>query len=587
MSDASGSVNTTNWPAMSIAEAHALLTQTPDSPFEMEEKDIRGVRLRVWKNAPPTLRELFELGREHGDLDYIVFQDERISYEAHYRAVAKFARELKARGVTKGDRVAIVMRNYPEWAVAFWATVVIGAITVPLNAWLTGEELEYALDDSGAKVAIVDGERAERIEGRMDALPYLSSMIVVRPGAAVPEGWENWDDVVGQTYEYMDLPNESVPEVDLEPEDEATIFYTSGTTGKPKGALGTHRNIITNLISLAVAPTRAFLRRGETPEAPSADGPKRAFLLSVPLFHATGCHSILVPNLAAGGKIVMMYKWDAEEALRLIERERVAAFGGVPAMVWQVLESPNFDKFDLSSVESISYGGAPSAPELVSRIKQAFPKVSPGNGYGLTETSSVTTQNSAEDYQNRPASAGPAVPVCDLRVVDTDNNDVPLGEVGELLIRGPNVVKAYWNKPEATDEAIDADGWFRSGDLVRMDEEGFVFILDRAKDMLIRGGENIYCVEIEDTLYAHPDVMDAAIIGIPHKILGEEVGAIVQVTAGSKVTEAELQAHVREHLAGFKVPIKIERRTEPLPRNANGKIVKTQLREEFLAAMDL
>jgi steroid-24-oyl-CoA synthetase len=575
----------TGWPAMSIADAHDLLTNTPDSPFEMAEEVVRGVTLRVWKNAPSSLRELFEAGRAHGDLEYLVFEEERITYEAHYRAVAKLAHELVARGVGKGDRVAIVMRNYPEWSVAFWATVVIGAVSVPLNAWLTGPELEYGLSDSGSKVAIVDGERADRIRDHLPNLSGLTSLIVVRSGGALPDGATAWDDIVGPPGSLNKLPDIALPDVDILPEDDATIFYTSGTTGKPKGALGTHRNILTNLVSLGIAPTRAYLRRGEVPLAPDPKAPKRAFLLSVPFFHATGCHSILVPNLAAGGKIVMMYKWDPEEALRLIEKEKIAAFGGVPAMVWQVLESPNFESFDLSSVESVSYGGAPSAPELVTRIKQAFPKVSPGNGYGLTETSSVTTQNSAEDYQNRPSSAGPAVPVCDLKIVDTENREVPLGEVGELLIRGPNVVKGYWNKPEATAEAIDADGWFRSGDLVRMDEEGFVYILDRAKDMLIRGGENIYCVEIEDILYAHPDVMDAAIIGIPHKILGEEVGAVVQVTEGSSVSEEELQGHVRAHLAAFKVPIKVEIRHEPLPRNANGKILKTQLREEFLALM--
>ncbi len=574
-----------DWPAMSVADAHTLLTSAPDSPFEMTEEVIRGVTLRVWKNAPSSLRELFELGRAHGDLDYLVFEGERVSYETHYRAVAKLAHELVARGIGKGDRVAIVMRNYPEWSVAFWATVVIGAVTVPLNAWLTGPELEYGLQDSGSKVAIMDGERAERVRDHLGALGDLKSLIVVRPGGPLPEGTLHWDDLVAAPDALAALPDVALPQVDIVPEDDATIFYTSGTTGKPKGALGTHRNILTNLVSLGIAPTRAFLRRGEMPPAPDPDAPKRAFLLSVPFFHATGCHSILVPNLAAGGKIVMMYKWDPEEALRLIEKEKIAAFGGVPAMVWQVLESPNFDQFDLSSVESVSYGGAPSAPELVARIKQAFPQVSPGNGYGLTETSSVTTQNSAEDYVNRPSSAGPAVPVCDLKVVDTDNREVPIGEVGELLIRGPNVVKGYWNKPEATAEAIDKDGWFRSGDLVRMDEEGFVYILDRAKDMLIRGGENIYCVEIEDVLYAHPDVMDAAIIGIPHKVLGEEVGAVVQVTDGSTVSEEALQGHVRAQLAAFKVPIKIDIRHDPLPRNANGKILKTQLREEFLAAM--
>ena len=418
--------------------------------FEMAEETVRGVKLRVWKNAPSSLRELFEAGRAHGDLEYLIFEEERITYEAHYRAVAKLAHDLIGRGVSKGDRVAIVMRNYPEWSVAFWATVVIGAVSVPLNAWLTGPELEYGLSDSGSKVAIVDGERAERIRDHLLNLSELSDLIVVRSGGALPDKAITWADIVGSPGSLSTLPDMALPDVDILPDDDATIFYTSGTTGKPKGALGTHRNILTNLVSLGIAPTRAFLRRGEVPPAPDPEAPKRAFLLSVPFFHATGCHSILVPNLAAGGKIVMMYKWDPEEALRLIEKEKIAAFGGVPAMVWQVLESPNFESFDLSSVESVSYGGAPSAPELVARIKQAFPKVSPGNGYGLTETSSVTTQNSAEDYQNRPSSAGPAVPVCDLKIVDTENNEVLLGEVGELLIRGPNVVKGYWNKPEAT-----------------------------------------------------------------------------------------------------------------------------------------
>lgn len=575
---------TPDWPALSIQDAHAMMCGAPDSPFEMEEKVIRGVPLRTWKNAPASLREVFELSAAHGDLDYLVFQDERITYAAHRKAVAKCARALLDRGVEKGDRVAIVMRNFPEWAIAFWATVCVGAVTVPLNAWLTGPELEYGLSDSGSKVAIVDGERLDRIKDHLGNLPELSALIAVR-AAELPPSVEDWARVVAAPGTYAELPDLDLPDIAIDPEDDATIFYTSGTTGKPKGALGTHRNIITNMVSLAVSPVRAFLRRGEMPPTPDPEGPKPSYLLSVPLFHATGCHSILVPTLAAGGKLVIMYKWDPEEALRLIEHEKVRSFGGVPAMVWQVLESPNFGNHDLSSVESIGYGGAPSAPELVTRISEAFPKVSPGNGYGLTETSSVTTQNTAEDYKNRPASAGPAVPVCDLRVVDGDNNDVPVGEVGELLIRGPNVVKGYWNKPEATAASIDENGWFRSGDLVRMDEEGFVFILDRAKDMLIRGGENIYCVEIEDVLYNHPDVMDAAIVGIPHKVLGEEVGAIVQVTDGSSVTEEALQAHVREQLAAFKVPIKVEIRHEPLPRNANGKILKTQLREEFLATL--
>ena len=263
----------------------------------------------------------------------------------------------------------------------------------------------------------------------------------------------------------------------------------------------------------------------------------------------------------------MMYKWDVEQALPIMEREKISAFGGVPAIAWQVLESPNFDKYDLSSVESVAYGGAPASPELVRRIKDAFPAVQPGQGYGLTETSAITTQNSAEDYVNRPDSAGVAVPVCDVKVVDTDGNEVPTGEVGELWIKGPNVVKGYWTKPD--------------GDLVRMDEEGFVYILDRAKDMLIRGGENIYCVEVEDALYNHPAVMDAAVVGIPHKVLGEEVGAVVQLSPDQTATQEELQAHVSGQLAAFKVPIAIETQSEPLERNANGKILKPPLRDRM------
>jgi len=570
------------WPVMSIADAHALMTAAPDSPFELDEADVRGVTMRVWKNAPANLRELFALSADHGDLPYIVYEDERISYAAHRKAVAHLAQAMVERfGVKKGDRVALVMRNFPEWAVTFWAATAIGAVIVPLNAWWTGEELEYGLEDCGAKLAVIDEERAARLVDEVPKLTGLEHVLVARGTGAAPIG-SPLEDVIGKAVEYDSLAELALPDADIAPDDYATIFYTSGTTGKPKGALGTHRNIMTNLISLAVSRVRAMLRRGEMPEPPDPSAPKQSFLLSVPLFHATGCHSILVPNLAAGNCIVMMHKWDPLRALELIERERCFAFGGVPAMVWQVLEHPEFHNFDLSCVETVSYGGAPSAPELVARIKQEFPKAAPGNGYGLTETSSVTTQNVGEDYVNRPDSAGPAVPVCDLRVVDADGKDVPAGQTGELWIKGPNIVAGYWNKPEATAKSFTEDGWFKSGDIVRMDEEGFVFILDRAKDMLIRGGENVYSVEIEDVLYAHPAVMDAAIVGIPHKVLGEEVGAVVQRKPGADVTVAQLQAHVREHLAGFKVPVVIDIRDEPLPRNPNGKILKTQLRDEII-----
>ena len=567
------------WPVMSIADANAALT-APGMPFEMETVNVRGLSLRAYKNTPPNLRAVFEAGRQWGNRDFLVYEGERLSFENHYRAVVTFGHALAdTYGVKKGDRITIAMRNYPEWSIAFWAAAALGAIVVPLNAWGTGPELEYGIADSGSKIVIVDGERLERLAPHLDALK-LDALIVARAGTMKLGGAVAMEAIIGLPTGYAKLMDTPLPDPELVPEDDATIFYTSGTTGKPKGALGTQRNILTNLISAAYAGTRAMLRRGETPPAPDPDAPQRSMLISVPFFHATGCHSILVPMYVGGGKLVIMHKWQAEQALELIEREKIQAFGGVPSMAWQVLESPDFATRDTSSVESISYGGAPSAPDLVTRIKKQFPKVQPGNGYGLTETSSITTTNSAEDYQHRPESAGPAVPVCDLKVVDEHGKEVAAGEIGELWIKGPNVVKGYWNKPEATAAAI-TDGWLHSGDLVRIDEEGFVFILDRAKDMLIRGGENIYCVEVEGALYSHPAVMDAAVVAIPHKILGEEVGAVVQIAPGKFVDEQELKAHVRQLLAGFKVPIKIEIRHEPLPRNANGKIMKSELRDDM------
>ena len=399
--------------------------------------------------------------------------------------------------------------------------------------------------------------------------------IVAKATGELPPGVERFEDVLGDVPGDVTLPDETIT-----PEDLATIFYTSGTTGQPKGALGTQRNICSNLLSLVFANARRGLRSSK-PAEPEPAG-QNTYLLSVPFFHATGCHSVLVANLAFGGKIVIMHKWDPERALELIERERVTTFGGVPSMVWQVLESPQFEKRDTSSVRSIGYGGAPAPPELVRRIESMFPGRAPSNGYGLTETSSVTTMNAGDDYIAKPKSVGVPVAVCDVQVVDPDGNVVANGEVGELWIKGPNVVKGYWNKPEATESAV-GGGWFRSGDGATLDDEGFVYIVDRIKDMVIRGGENVYCAEVEAALFEHPDVSDVAVIGVPHDVLGEEVGAVVLSTPGSTVTAEALQQHVRDRLAAFKVPAHIFFRDEPLPRNPQGKVLKRELREETLA----
>ena len=568
---------------MTIAEAHARLT-APGERFEIEEIPIRGIATKVWKHAPPTLRDVFQNARSFPDREFLVYDDDRATYEAFARATITLARQLQADGVRKGDRVAVIMRNLPEWPVAFFAGVLAGAIVTPLNAWWTGPELEYGLADSGAKVAIVDDERSARIADDLDKLGGLQRVYVSRfteasshPKVATLEG------VIGPVNSWKDLPDLPLPDVDLGPEDDATILYTSGTTGKPKGALGTHRNMTSNIGAGGISAVRNFLRAGEPlPESDPHKLPQRVTLLVVPFFHATGLSATLGPTMNAGGKIVLMRRWDAEPAMRLIEREKVSSTGGVPTIAWQLIEHPARAKYDLSSLVAVTYGGAPSAPELVRRIGETFPGSAPGNGWGMTETTATFTSHLGKDYENRPDSAGPAAPVGEMQIRDpADGKTVlPVGAVGELWVKGPQVVKGYWNKPDATAETF-VDGWLRTGDLARLDEEGFLFIIDRAKDMLIRGGENIYCVEVENVLYDHPAVMDAAIVGIPHKTLGEEPAAVVQLKPGGVATESELRAFVRERLAAFKVPVKVAFWPETLPRNANGKILKTELKKVF------
>ena len=430
------------------------------------------------------------------------------TFAEHYRAVATLAHALVDQfGISKGDRVAIAMRNLPEWVMAFWASIAVGAVVVPLNAWWTGPELAYGLSDSGTALVFVDEERRERILPHLDEIPDLRDMVVcceehdpaggrrIATGAHVdrrgapPLPVIPFSDVTGPHGLYDTLPPASI-----DPDDDATIFYTSGTTGRPKGAVGTHRNSVSNLMNLFFVATMGNLRRSG-PVGGATQGTQNANLLSVPLFHATGCHAVLVSNTAAGGKLVMMHHFDPERALELIERERITIFGGVPAMVMQVIDSPDFATRDTSSVRSISYGGAPCPPDLVRRITQHFPGGAPGNGYGLTETSAMTTMNSGDDYVRKPDSVGPPAPVCDVAVVEEDyaGSEPPADQppdperTGELWIKGPNVVRGYWNRPQETAASF-TEGWLHTGDVARIDEEGFVHIVDRAKDMIIRGG---------------------------------------------------------------------------------------------------
>jgi long-chain acyl-CoA synthetase len=572
------------WPVMSLAEANALLT-SPGAPYEMDEVVIGGVVTRTWKNVPPTLRDLFLLGRSFGPRTFVVYENDRATYEAFARATLAFAAELQRQGVQKGDRVALAMRNLPEWPVVFFAAVLTGAIVTPLNAWWTGPELEYGLNDSGAKVAIVDAERYERLAAHLESCASLRRVFVARQEASdAGRGFHDpramrLEDVIGPVATWEGLPSGVVPDVLIEPDDDAAIFYTSGTTGKPKGALATHRNLCTCVATNGFANARAALRRGE--DLPKPDPTQQlTTLLVIPLFHVTGCASVLAPLVAQGAKLVLMGRWDVEGAMKLIEREKVDATGGVPTIAWQLVEHPERTRYDLSSLKSLSYGGAPSAPELVRKIKEIFPAAAPGTGWGMSETSATFTSHFAEEYEDRPESCGPAAAIGELKIVGPDGETLGVDAVGELWVKGPQVVKGYWNKPDETAKTF-ADGWVKTGDLARLDEEGFCYIVDRAKDMLIRGGENIYCVEVENILYEHPAVVDAALVGMPHRTLGEVPAAVVTLRNGVTASEDELRKFVASRLAAFKVPVAVAFWPEPLPRNANGKILKGELKKLF------
>jgi len=543
----------------------------PGSLFELTEKDIHGVPLRVFANAPASMREIIAGTSDSADRPYLMYHDEVITYGEALSQIATLALWLTEQGVKKGDRVAIGMRNYPEWAICYWAVISIGAISVSLNAWWISEELEYALQDSGTKAVFVDEERHERISDDMQKRLNIASVVVVRGTAR--KGAHMLKDVLSTRMDVM-------PSIDIHPEDDCTILYTSGTTGFPKGAVGSHRNHVTNIWNtLLVGTTAAEMASAagievNTPTQPVA-------LWTFPYFHIAGVTGINV-SAATRGALLSMYKWDAREGLSLIEKHRVTTVAGVPTVVRSLLEHPEAGSFDLSSVGTISQGGSPVPPDSIKRIEDDFVRrVNPTNGYGLTETTSAIISNSGLSYFARSDSVGLPMVGTDVRIVDEDARDVALGEVGELWVRSPNNVRGYWNKPDETAKAF-INGWFRTGDAARQDEEGFVYVVDRIKDMVLRGGENVYCAEVEAVLFEHDSVEDVAVIGVPHASLGEEVAAVIVPASGHGPTDTDaVKAFAASRLAGFKVPVKIFWQSEPLPRNATGKVLKKELRDTY------
>ena len=559
---------------MQTDQATAVRAVTaPGEPYETRTERIRGVDYTVFVNAPPNLRALYESGLAHADSDFYVYESGRETYRTMWDRAAQCANRLRERGIEPGDRVGIALRNYPEWIAAFMGITAMGAIAVAVNAWWSGEELRYGIEDSGLKILFADRERTERLLDLGDLGIEIVTVRHTLPGLA------RWEDFIAGASTAMPTPP-------VAPEDNATILYTSGSTAHPKGVLSTHRSIANALlgwecggaVAMAMNPAMAA---AVGREAPQPDFPPAA-ILTVPLFHVTGLVVQMLSSFRRGRKLVGMYKWDAEEALRIIETERITEFNGVPTMAWELVQSPNRTKYDLSSLKSAGGGGAPMAPEHARQIDKTIAKGAPGTGWGMTETQGLATTIGGEAFLKRPRSCGRAVPpIVKVKAIAEDGRDCAPGETGELLIWGAMNFSEYWHQPEATAAGL-TDGWVHTGDIGHVDEEGYVFITDRAKDMVLRGGENIGCQEVEAVLYSHPEVAEAAVFGVPDERLGETVAAVVVVKPGATLDAAAVREFAAQHVARFKVPDHVWLRSERLPRIASEKIFKRGLRDEAI-----
>ena len=529
-----------------------------------------GAPIRTFKNAPPNVKALWLSTAQFAERDYLVYGDERITYGEAHRQVASTANWLMSRGVRPGDRVAIAMRNYPEWMLIYWACACIGVAAVGMNAWWTPAEMAYGMTDSAPKVLIADAERIARLAEQPG---MLGDALLVAVRAEAPAGAVAWAEVIAH--------GGALPDVAIDPDDDLCIFYTSGTTGFPKGAQLTHRSCISNLMNMMFGGQVSMLATqratGVTPDAIVAP-PIPATLVTTPLFHVTANNCGAYATTAAGGKMVLMYRWDAGEALKLIERERCTSAGGVPVMARELIMHPDFDKHDTSSLLSVGGGGAQLQPDLVGKIDQAVPTARPNTGYGMTETSGIITSISGDFFVDKPASCGRAMPTFEVRVVGDDGQPLPAGQPGELWVRGSSVIKGYINRPEAAAESI-TDGWLHTGDVAYLDADQFIYLVDRKKDMVLRGGENIYCDEVESAVHQHAGVAECAVFGVTDPRLGEEVGAAVVLRPGETVTPAALREHCSAIIAKHKIPRYIWLLDQSLPRNANGKFLKRELRE--------
>jgi long-chain acyl-CoA synthetase len=540
----------------------------PGAPFEIVTETVGGRAQKNWKNRERSMREKIRNAGLRGDAIAMVHGDRRISYGELTRLVWGAAGALRdEHGLRKGDRVAILAMNSPDWLITLFGATAQGAVGVGMNGWWAPEEIEYGLNDSESRFLVVDERLWPRVEPLAGRLPHLEKIFFV--GASAPRGTVPIAEIL--------KPSEREPSEAIEEDHPWVILYTSGTTGRPKGCITTHRGTIAQVVGIVFASLAGALMGGASPIP--AGGGQPTNLLTTPLFHVGGLHSVVCTALTAGAKLVFLEgKFDPVKVLQTIERERVTMWGSVPTMLHRVVHHPDVDKYDLSSLVAVSFGAAPISRETLARARAVLPvKENFTNAYGLTETHGVATVNGGKELMGRNNSIGRPLPILDMRIGDPAGRPLPDGELGEIQIAGPTITPGYWKRPEATAETV-VDGWLRTGDLGTRDAEGFFFIADRAKDMIIRGGENVYCTEIENVLADHPEIDEACVIGVPDPELGERVKAIVYRVAGSTLDADAVKRHVAAHMAHFKVPEFVEFTDRPLPRNPAGKLLKNVFR---------